>query len=77
MRLSKAYLRFTDSGAGKVDRAAVQKYCDSGLIRKISNSHFQEKQLRDSLREERKRERGRETRLEVSVCVKMVETVPK
>lgn len=30
MRLSKAYLRFTDSGAGKVDRAAVQKYCDSG-----------------------------------------------
>jgi len=36
------------------------------LIRKISNSHFQEKQLRDSLREERKRERGRENRLEVS-----------
>lgn len=28
--MSKEYLRFTDSGAGKVDRAAVQKYCDSG-----------------------------------------------
>jgi len=36
-----------------------------------------EKQLRDSLREERKRERGRENRLEVSVRVKMVETVLK
>tara|TARA_B100000405_G_scaffold299261_1_gene257307 strand:+ start:548 stop:703 length:156 start_codon:yes stop_codon:yes gene_type:complete len=47
------------------------------LMRKISNSHFQEKQMRDSLREERKRERGRENRLEVSVRVKMVEIVPK